>query len=71
MTKSLERARDQYRNASADLDNARRNRNSFFSNWERDVRALEVKYGEERVGIALDVLWKAQVAAHVMHRSGS
>lgn len=56
----LDRAVQQYNNASADLYNARRNRNSYFSNYDRDLRALDVKHGEERVGIALDTLWKAQ-----------
>jgi len=60
ITPSLLKARQQYSDASMALYLARRIRNRFTSNFERDLRAMEVKHSEERVGIALDALWKAQ-----------
>lgn len=60
VTASLQKAINQYNSASADLASARAMRNRFESNFERDMRALAVRSGEERVGIALDALWKAQ-----------
>ena len=60
VTASLQKARAQYNSAHLDLAMARAQRNNFVSNYERDIRAMDVKHGEERVGIALDALWKAQ-----------
>lgn len=59
-TRSHEQAINQYRSASLDLATARLRRSQYESNYDRDLRALDVKHGEERVGIALDTLWKAQ-----------
>jgi hypothetical protein len=61
--KSLEAAKLFYASASDHLAFARRNRNNFTSNFERDIRHSDMVVAEAQVCNALDKLWAAQKAS--------